>query len=479
MKFIALVALLALAACELSPNRHPSKYIEDKPTSTKPNVILIFIDDMGFADISGFGNPAVNTPNMDHLAKEGLRLTNFYVNSPICSASRVALKTGLYPQRTRIHSFLSTRKHNKRRKMPNYLPDTYNTYAKVFKENGYATAHFGKWHIGGGRDVNDAPLPQAYGYDKSLVAFEGLGDRILWSKTAGNIAPSWNYNIGKIYDLPKHQTTETYVNRAIKFIRKNRERPFLVNVFPNDVHDAHEPSQAQLEKWKGKGSSLSEDKFFAVLDEMDKQIGRLLGALDKLNLSDNTIVILTSDNGPTDWKRYYDKNIKPPGFTGPFFGRKWSLYEGGIRMPFIIRWPEKIDANQTNDTSVVAAMDIFPSLIKIANLKNRNSLTLDGEDMSQALLGKNKKRLKPLFWEYGVYGSIKPGKKAHHSPKLAMRNERYKLLLNPDGSELKMFDLLNDQGEKHDIAAGNQVLVDAMKKQLLDWWKEMNSYYHD
>ena len=146
----------------------------------KPNVIMIFIDDMGYADPSFFGNPVVETPHMDALAEQGLKFTNFYVNSPICSPSRVALNTGRYPMRYKIHSYIASSEQNERRAMANYLDPSAPFYARVLKENGYATGHFGKWHMGGGRDLGDVPHPTEYGFDKSLVSFEGIGDRVLF-----------------------------------------------------------------------------------------------------------------------------------------------------------------------------------------------------------------------------------------------------------------------------------------------------------
>lgn len=442
----------------------------------KPNVVMLYIDDMGYGDIGAFGLQEVPTPNMDRLAKEGRKFTNFYVNSPICSPSRVALNTGIYPHRERIHTFLAYTKNNRKRKMPNYLSPERFTYAKMLKAAGYATAHFGKWHMGGGRDAFEAPLPQAYGYEESLVSFEGWGDRILWAKT-GNLRLSWEYEQGQILELPKHKTTETYVDRAIDFIERHKDRPFLVNVFPNDVHDYHEPSDAQLAKWAGKGRSEFDDKFFAVLAEMDRQIGRLLNALDEKGLAENTIVMLASDNGPTDWKRYYDADALPPGFTGPFFGRKWSLYEGGIRSPFMIRWPAKIKAGQTDDSTVVASIDLLPSLSAMTGAPIPAGTELDGVDMSAALLGVPGIRPEPVFWEYGTYGSIVPGNPAHVSPRLAMRDGDWKLLMNQDGSELKLFNLTQDPSESANLVKQYPEKVQAMKPKLTGWWQEMDRYF--
>ena len=441
----------------------------------QPNVVILFIDDMGYADPGCFGNPAMTTPNIDRLAAEGIRLTNFYVNSPICSASRVALTTGRYQQRYRIHSFLESRQSNRRRKMPDWLDPSAPTLAKHLKSLGYRTAHFGKWHMGGGRDVGDAPLPQEYGFDQSLVSFEGLGDRILWQRT-GNQEQSWQHGRGEILDLPKHKTTETYVDRAIQFVKANHDSPFYLRVFPNDVHDSHLPSPQQRQKWQGKSANPPDNDFFAVLDEMDRQIGRLLNVLDELSLAENTLIILTSDNGPTDWPHYYKAGHQPPGFTGPLFGRKWSLYEGGIRMPFIARWTGTIPAGVTDETTVMAAIDILPTIVSIVGSQVDVGQS-DGVDMSQALLGKPMERASPIFWEYGVYGSITPGRPEHESPHLAIRDGDWKLLCNPNGSKLQLFNLGIDIGETNNVAEANCEIVDRMKSQLNQWWDEMNAYY--
>ncbi len=423
----------------------------------KPNVVMIFIDDMGYGDIGAFGLEQVPTPNMDRLANEGMKFTQFYVNSPICSASRVSLMSGVYPQRERINSFLSNRKKNRERNIADFMnPDRF-TYAKMLKENGYATAHFGKWHLGGGRDVDDAPTPQAYGYEKSLVSYAGMGERIA--------------------KQPKNKNTETYVDSAIEFIEQNKNRPFLVNVFPNDVHDYHEPSEDLLAKWSGKGRSEYDDKFFAVLDEMDRQIGRLLTYLDDSGLAENTVVILTSDNGPTDWKRYYNAKVVPPGYTGGFRGRKWSLYEGGIRMPFMIRWPAKIEAGKVDDSTVFAAIDLLPSFSSLTGSTIPEGTELDGVDISNAFLGSPLKRTQPIFWEYGTYGSIEPGNPENISPPIAMRLDDWKLLMNHDGSNSQLFNLKNDPSESVNLAEQNPEQVQLMKPALSNWWDEMDDYF--
>ena len=438
-----------------------------------PNIILIFIDDMGYGDLSCYGNQAIKTPNIDRLAEEGVRIKQFYVNSPICSPSRVAVTTGMYPARWRINSFLNSREQNRKRDMADYLDPKAPTLARTLKQAGYATAHFGKWHMGGGRDVDDAPLPQEYGFDESLVSFEGLGDRIL-IKNDGLSKASAKLSQGEVRWVEKHEMTGIYVNRAIDFICRKKDKPFYINLWPNDVHDAHLPKPQLLDKYKDVTQNEYEQKLFAVLDELDRQIGRLMNEISRLGLNEDTIIIFTSDNGPTDWPRYYKEGVKPPGSAGPFRGRKWSLYEGGIRVPFIIRWKGKIPAGKVNEKSVVCGVDIFASLCSLAGIDIPQDFDFDGQDMSGAFLGKNVKRKKPIFWEYRrkpFY--LKPGNPEFVSPNLAIRQGRWKLLINDDGSGAELYDLAEDPGEKLNCAKVKPEIVARLSKKLLEWRKSL------
>jgi arylsulfatase A-like enzyme len=441
-------------------------YASEKPDLPKhPNILLIFIDDMGYADPSCFGNPKVRTPNIDRLAQEGIRLTNFYSNSPICSPSRVAVMTGQYPAQWDIHSYLNSRKRNRERGMANYLDPRAPTTARLLKKAGYATAHFGKWHIGGGRDVDDAPLPQAYGFDESLVSFEGLGDRILFPND-GLCDQSAKLGHGTITRVPKHQSTETYVDRAIDFMNRNREKPFYIELFPNDVHDAHLPKPGTAEKFETITDNPFERSFFAVLEELDRQLGRVIDAIDDLGQESNTLVVFTSDNGPTDWPHYYKKGYQPPGFTGPLYGRKWSLYEGGIRMPFIARWKGVIPAGRTNDETVMCGVDLSPSFCRLAGVETDPTSPPDGEVMIEALLGNNVARKEPAFWHYGKpYAQLRPGNPDFVSPSLAVRDAKWKLLINPDGSDAQLYNLAEDIGETRNL------VVDFPEKAAELWQK--------
>ena len=429
-----------------------------------PNIVFIFIDDMGYADPSCFGNPQVKTPNIDQLASDGIRLTNFYVNSPICSPSRVAVTTGQYPARWKIHSYLNSRAGNRSRGMRDYLDRAAPTTARKLKAAGYATAHFGKWHMGGGRDVDDAPLPREYGFDESLVAFEGLGDRLLVNRKNS----STRLGHGEITFCERWEKTEEYTDRAIDFIRRHKDERFYVRLFPNDVHDAHVPWPGAEEKWAAVTTNPWEQKFFAVLEEMDKQVGRLVDEIDSLGLAEETLIVFTSDNGPTDWPKYYrDASGGPPGFTGAFFGRKWSLFEGGIRMPFIARWKGQIPAGRTDETSVMSGIDLSPTFCKLAGVGTGK---LDGFDCSGVLLGRAAARPAPLFWQYGApHAVLRPGKAEFQSPSLAVRDGNWKLLANPDGSEARLFDLAADPGERNNLLASEPQRAGELFAQVRTW----------
>jgi arylsulfatase A-like enzyme len=447
----------------------------------KPNVVIIFIDDMGYADPSCFGNPIMKTPNIDKLADNGIKFTNFYVNSPICSPSRVAINTGKYPMRYKIHSYINWSYNNKKRAMADFLDPKAPTIARTLQKNGYATAHFGKWHMGGGRDLSYAPLPSKYGFDKTLVSHAGWGDRLLPKGSTVYQGGADSATAKTVY-CEKYETTRVFVDSALTFINRHKSQPFYVNLFPLDVHDPHNAAPGMQDKYSSVTDNPFQQKFLAVLEETDKQIGRFVDGLDNMGLLENTIIIFTSDNGPTDWPRYYKENkypegyqgeLYPPGFTGEFFGRKWSLYEGGIRMPFIIHWKGHIPAGKTDDQTIVAATDLFPSLCAIAGVKWPDDL--DGKDKSQALLGTPMDVTDPIMWEYNSNpgGTIIPGNPDFISPNLAMREGKWKLLINADSTDAQLFDLDLDPNETNNLVKREPELVNDMASRLIAWRQSM------
>ncbi len=435
----------------------------------RPNIVFVFIDDMGFGDLSCYGNQDVETPHIDRLAAQGVRFEQFYVASPICSPSRVGITTGQHPSRHLIHSFLNSRRRNRERGMRDYLDPDAPAIARSFKRAGYATAHFGKWHMGGGRDVGDAPLPQAYGFDESLVSFEGLGDRIL--PPGGLSEQSRALGQGTLRDVEKHEMTEIYVDGAIDFIRRKRGGPFYLHVWLNDVHDRFFPKPALLAKFERFSANPYRQQYFAVIDEMDRQLGRLFREIDELGLGERTVVVVASDNGPTAWKRYYDEGHEPPGSTRGLRGRKWSLYEGGIREPLIVRWQGAIPAGRENSRTVVSALDLFPTFCRLAGIRPESG-ELDGMDMSAAFRGEEPQRSGDLFWEYGRDETyLRPGLEQDRSPSLAVRSGDWKLLMNADGTGVELYDFRQGFAEEANLASERPEIARRLRTSLESWWR--------
>ncbi|TDU80935.1 putative sulfatase [Prosthecobacter fusiformis] len=435
----------------------------------RPNIVMIFIDDMGWGDFSCFGNPDAQTPNVDRLASEGIRFSQFYVNSPICSPSRCALTTGQYPQRWRITSFLNNRADNERRGVAQWLDPKAPTLARALQQHGYATGHFGKWHLGGQRDVDDAPPITAYGFDESLTNFEGMGPKLLpLTMKPGDTEP------GKIWAdaerlgqpvtwMQRSEITTGFITAAIPFMDKaaRQKKPFYINLWPDDVHG---PWCPPVDQWADGKRGL----YLSVLQSMDRQFGLLFDHIRRdPDLRENTLILICSDNGP-------EIGV---GSAGPFRGFKTTLYEGGTRSPLIVWSPgliAKDKAGTHNTTSVFAAFDLVPSLLKIAGTSPLADVTLDGEDLSATLLGKGTaSRSAPLFWRRPPdRKTVNPTLK-ERLPDLAMREGDWKLLCEYDGTLPQLYDLAKDPGETTNLASQHPDVVKRLTLSLLSWHRSM------
>ncbi|WP_035603852.1 sulfatase-like hydrolase/transferase [Haloferula sp. BvORR071] len=432
----------------------------------KPNIVVLLIDDMGWGDFSCFGNQEAKTPNIDRLASEGIRFKQFYVNQSICSPSRCAIATGQYPQRWNITSFLENRQSNKRRGMAQWLDLKAPTLARSLKGAGYATGHFGKWHLGGQRDVADAPLITEYGYDKSLTNFEGMGPKLLPltmrpnDKEPKKIWQDAERLGGPVTWMQRSQITTGYIDAALPFMDQavKDKKPFYVDVWPDDVHS---PFWPPVDKWEQGKRGM----YLAVLKEMDRQLGKLFDHIrDTPELKDNTIVLVFSDNGPEPGA----------GSAGPFRGKKGSLYEGGTRSPLIVWSPslvEKAKVGTVNESSVFAAFDLAPSLLTIAKVDGGKTTAYDGEDLSATMLGKaDASRKAPIFWRRppdrkNIEGAVQPD--------LAVREGSLKLLCSYDGSDTQLYDLAADPGEAKNLAAGQKETAERLAKMAVTWHQSM------
>lgn len=411
----------------------------------KPNIIFILADDLGPGDVGVYGGTQVATPRLDRLAAQGTRFTQYYSASPICSPSRAGLITGQYPARWRITSFLQTKKGNAGTEMDDFLDPKAPSLPRALKAAGYATAHIGKWHLGGGRDVTEAPKFSAYGYDEGVGTYESPEPH------PDITATNW---IWSDQDRVKRwERTAFFVDKTLEFLARNRGRPVFVNLWLDDPHTPWVPDATSDRKDAPRNLK-------PVLAEMDRQIGRLLDGLKARGLEENTIVIFTSDNGAL------------PTFDGerssPYRGHKLALYEGGIRMPFIVRWPRKVPAGNVDERSVLMAQDVFPTLCAIAGAALPREQTLDGIDVSQAWRGRPLARRGPVFWEYGrndEFFRFGPDR----SPNLAVRRDNWKLLVNADGSRTELYDLAADVNEAKNLAAEKPDLAKELTKLVMDW----------
>lgn len=443
------------------------------PPRQQPNIILILADDLGYGDLGVYGCD-IPTPNLDRLAAQGIRFTQAYVASPVCSPSRVGITTGQYPARHLINSYLDSRVKNREHGMRDYLDRKAPSIARTLQQSGYATGHFGKWHMGGGRDVDDAPLPAAYGFDESFTSFEGLGDRVLWPNDRLS-QQSEKLGQGRILHAAKSETSRLFVDRSIDFIQRHRDRPFYLQLWPNDIHDPFDPLPGLMAKYSKYAANKYLQQFYAVLDEMDRQIGRLIDAVDQFGLANNTLIVFVSDNGPTAWPYYYKEGVEPPGSTAGLRGRKWSLYEGGIREPLIVRQPGRIPAGKVDHESVISTIDFFPTFCKLADVAPPSGVTFDGEDVSEVFLGKPRARRKrDLYWEYGRGENYQyPGRKSDRSPNCAIRSGNWKALVNADGSNLELYDLAHDEHERNNLAAKDPKRAKDLSERLLAWRRSL------
>lgn len=409
-------------------------------TERPPNIVIVYADDLGYADLECFGSPSADTPHLDRMAAQGRKFTSFYVAQAVCSASRAALLTGCYPNRIGIQGALGPA-------AANGINSDEITIAELLKAHGYATAIYGKWHLG-----HHPPfLPTRHGFDD----YFGLPySNDMWPKHPTAKFPDLPLIEGeKTIELNPDQSklTTWYTERAVKFIEANKQRPFFLYV-PHAM--PHVPLFVS-EKHAGK----SERGLYGdVIREIDWSVGQILQTLSKLSLDENTLVIFTSDNGP--WLSYGTHG----GSARPLREGKGTAWEGGVRVPCVMRWPGKIQAN-SECSELAATIDVLPTIAKLvgAELPARK---IDGLDVTSLLLTDAAKTPHEAYWYYWGDGlhAIRSGKWKLHFPHnyvhvdLPGENGLPGKLSQPK-TELALYDLENDIGELDDVSAQNPEVV--------------------
>ena len=429
----------------------------------QPNIIFILTDDMGFGDVGCYGGKFVPTPNIDRMAAEGIRFTQYYAASPISSPSRTGLLTGMHPGLWNITSYLQTRDGNRDAEMADYLSDDAPTLPRTLQAAGYRTAHIGKWHMGGGRDVIHAPSITNYGYDEYTSTWESPDPDPLLTAT------DWIWS--EKDSIKRWERTAYFVDKTLDFLKKNKGTPCFINLWPDDMHTPWVGNMEEQQIFPDGESS--EKNFRTVLIEYDRQMGRLITGLKKMGIANNTLVIFASDNGPA------------PSFRGSragnYRGCKASLFEGGMRVPFIVwssgKWTTK---QQVDDTSVISALDMFESLCRIAGAALPKNFRTDGTDMSKALLGTPQKRTKAIYWEYRRNDSKAFPRPADSdvSPNVAIREGDWKLLVNDNGSDAMLFNLHDDPRETAPLNERFPDKTQELSEKALVWRQSLPKLQH-
>lgn len=419
----------------------------------RPNILFLFADDWGWGDLSCHGHPYVKTPNIDRLAREGTDFHRFTVASGVCSPSRTAVMTGHFPARYNIDGHFAWVPSNAKRNMPDWLDPSAPLLTRFLKDAGYRTAHYGKWHLANDM-IPDSPTPAAYGYD-DYGAFNCSGEQMPWFEDA--------------------ERASAFIEASVK-----QKQPFFINVW---LHEPHTPFHTVPKyEWRFRHLDRADQIYASVLSHADDRVGELLDTLDRLKIADETLVIFSSDNGParaagpTELTLHYDTATgagwgigASKGITGGRRGYKGALFEGGIGVPFIARWPEKIAAGKVDDVSLLSAVDLLPTFCELAGAELPDRYRPDGVSIIDVLKGKPMaRRGQPLFWKIRAPW---PASKARpdHWVSWAVVHDRWKLVANRDLSYVELFDIANDVGEASDLKTEQPDAAASLLSKLKTW----------
>ena len=439
LRFVHRLLFPAVAALSMHPFARAASE-RDEP----PNIVFILMDDMGWRDVGFAGNRFVETPNIDALAKRGLVFTQSYSSAPNCAPTRACLMSGQYPPRHGIYTVVDPRQppgspwHKlQAAESESELDTNVVTIAESLRRGGYATAFFGMWNLGRGRTGPVTPGGQGF---EHVVFPENIG----FAKDA-YFSDQGDYLSDRLTD------------EVLAFIERNHRRPFYAYYADHAVHAPFDPRPDLLKKYEAKrardGDARNDAAYAATIEAVDHNVGRIVGELDRLKLTDDTIVVFTSDNGGTQQ------------FTAPLHGSKGQLYEGGIRVPAVVAGP-RLAAPGTKCDAPITTVDWYPTLLELAGLAPSAGQTLDGVSLVPALRGAKRLSRSRLFWHFPCY----VGKA---SPSSALRDGDYKLIeFYEDGGRRELYDLRADPNESRDLAAAEPERAAAMYRTLLAWQQE-------
>jgi arylsulfatase A len=409
--------------------------------TSRPNIILIMADDLGYGDISCYGSTKISTPNIDALARGGMKLTDYHSNCPVCSPTRAALLTGRYQQRTGIEGVIYAKGPTRRTGLA--LEET--TFAEVLKTHGYATGIFGKWHLGYNVEFN----PARQGFDEFRGYVSGNVD--YHSHIDGAGFDDWWKNLEKVPE--EGYCTDLITKHGIDFIERHKDEPFCLYLPHESVHSPYQGRNDPPERLPGgkEGKTAKGDEiaraYKEMVEVMDESVGRIVETVERLGLERKTFLFFCSDNGATKG-----------GSNGELAGYKGSLWEGGHRVPAIAYWPGRIQPGMVTNQTVLG-MDMFPTMVSIAGAKMPAGLKLDGVDLLGMLTENSKLPERTLFWRY--------------RKERAARKGPWKLLIQ--GDNVRLYNLDEDLGEKKNLTGARPETVKMLRNELDAWEQEVSA----
>ena len=447
----------------------------------QPNVVFILVDDLGYMDI-GANNPKTfyETPNVDALAASGARFTNGYAANPVCSPTRYSIMTGKYPSRTNATNYFSGARAGKflPAELYNRMDLEENTIAERFQDAGYKTAFFGKWHLG----PTEEYWPKHQGFDLNYGGFSR------GAPPGGYFSP---YKNPRLKDGPDGEhLTGRLTNEVLRTLEESKDRPFFIYLSYYTVHTPLQAPKDLVQKYRVKATRLGLDEgedfadeeqvlpggrarkvrivqdhavYAAMVETMDRSVGRIVRKLEELGLREDTIICFTGDNGGLSTSE------GSPTSNLPLRGGKGWIYEGGIREPFIISHPSQV--KPTTDDAPVSSIDFYPTLLDLAGIRKPKKGVLDGISLAPLLSGQGSLEERDLFWHYPHYSN------QGGFPGGANRRGDYKLVERYEDGRLHLYDLSTDLGEKVDVKENHPELVASMKESLHNWYLEVDAQF--
>ena len=427
----------------------------DEAFGKKPNFVFILIDDLGWKDLGFMGSRYYETPNIDRLADQGIIFTSAYTNAPNCAPTRACLLSGQYTPRHGVYTVGSSErgKAHLRKLIPVQNRTTLDpkivTIAEALKPAGYVCGHFGKWHLGGGPKF----APTSQGFDVEFQRDHGKG----------HFNPAGEY------------LTDRLTDKAIDFIEENKHKPFFVYLAHHAVHTPIQAKKKMIEKYKNKQGSNGQSvrtpqgnnpTYAAMIESVDQSVGRTMDKLDSLGLANNTVVFFFSDNGGV------------VGITSmePLKGGKGMLYEGGIRVPLIVRWPRKVKPGNICDVPVIG-IDFYPTILEMAGAPKPSGQVLDGESILPLLTQSGTLKRKAIFWHFPAYLQTNHGWKGiwRTTPAGAVRKGSWKLIEYFEDDTLELYNLKDDIGEQNNLAVTMPAKTKQLHELLKNWRKSINA----